>query len=69
MSKFMSLLQRAWDRTLVCSHGDWVDLAQSPDSLSTPTALLLCELPDERSWIAWVPDFGELVITLDQIVA
>ena len=37
----------------------WVNLRDLPSSDSHDQAFLLCEV-DEQTWVAWVPDYGEL---------
>lgn len=41
--------------------GDWVRLTELPSPYSFDEALLLCET-EPGYWLAWVPDFGELLI-------
>lgn len=41
--------------------GDWVKLTELPSPYSFDEALLLCET-EPGYWLAWVPDFGELLI-------
>jgi hypothetical protein len=41
--------------------GDWVRLRELPSPYSFDEALLLCET-EPGNWLAWVPDFGELLI-------
>ncbi|HEY9639896.1 MAG TPA: hypothetical protein V6C57_05400 [Coleofasciculaceae cyanobacterium] len=48
--------------------GTWVKLLYPPTVYSFDEARLLCEMPDDR-WLAWVPDHGEILLTLDEFVA
>jgi hypothetical protein len=43
----------------------WVKLRDSLSPYSFDEALLLCQEASE-SWIAWVPDFGEIVLERHQ---
>lgn len=44
----------------------WVTLHHPPSDYSHHEALLLCEaMPGE--WVSWVPGYGEIVLTLDQL--
>jgi hypothetical protein len=43
--------------------GDWVRLPELPSAYSYDEALLLCEI-GAGEWLAWVPDFGELLINV-----
>jgi hypothetical protein len=43
--------------------GDWLKLAKLPSVYSFDEALLLCET-EPGHWLAWVPDFGELLIQI-----
>lgn len=40
----------------------WVQLRQRPDPLSSDEALLLCQYSAE-GWIAWVPGYGEILLS------
>ena len=69
MFDVVAYLQQALDQTQSLQRGDWVELWQSPSALGSSAALLLCELADERSWVTWVPNFGELVVSPEQIAS
>ena len=43
----------------------WVKLQQPPSPYSHDEALLLCQHSDNE-WIAWVPDYGEVVVHRSQ---
>ena len=44
------------------SHSStWVKLQQPPSPYSYDEALLLCKHSDTE-WIAWVPDYGEILL-------
>lgn len=43
----------------------WVKLLDLPGPFSFDEALLLCEYP-EGQWLAWVPDFGEILLSPGQ---
>ncbi|NJR66485.1 MAG: hypothetical protein HC772_16050 [Leptolyngbyaceae cyanobacterium CRU_2_3] len=46
----------------------WVRLLYPPTAFSFDEAWLLCEIPGDR-WLAWVPDHGEVLLTLDEFVS
>lgn len=43
----------------------WVKLINPPTAFSFDEAQLLCQYSDE-AWLAWVPDYGEILLTLDE---
>ncbi|XHX76786.1 MAG: hypothetical protein RBJ76_20455 [Stenomitos frigidus ULC029] len=43
----------------------WVQLLQPPNAYSSDEALLLCPIGDNQ-WLAWVPDYGEIVLESEQ---
>lgn len=43
----------------------WVELCCAPDCFSSDQALLLCPC-SENHWVAWVPDFGEIELAIDE---
>lgn len=43
----------------------WVKLQKCPSPYSYDEALLLCQHSDTE-WIAWVPDYGEIVLHRSQ---
>lgn len=43
----------------------WVRLRQPPTAFSFDEAWLLCECDSDR-WLAWVPDYGEIMLTTDE---
>jgi hypothetical protein len=43
----------------------WVKLLEPPTPFSWAEALLLCQCSDEL-WLAWIPDYGEHFLTLDE---
>lgn len=43
----------------------WVKLWQAPSAYSSDEALLLCQTADYQ-WVAWVPDYGEIVLEREQ---
>lgn len=47
---------------------EWVKLLDLPHSLSHDEALLLCPQSDSE-WVAWVPNFGEVVLHVSQFRA
>lgn len=71
----MAVISSAWlDRSdlrvasqseLLLQANSWVKLHQPLSAYSFDEALLLCECPDGR-WIAWVPDFGEVLLSVEQ---
>lgn len=44
-----------------CQSSRWVKLQEQPSPYSHNEALLLCQHSDTE-WIAWVPDYGQIVI-------
>jgi hypothetical protein len=44
----------------------WVKLLHSPTAFSFDEAWLLCECGDNE-WLAWIPDYGELVVRSEEI--
>jgi hypothetical protein len=44
---------------------EWVQLLQHPTAYSGDEALLLCQC-SEREWLAWIPEYGEILLTIDQ---
>lgn len=49
------------------SSSTWVKLRDLPSPYSSDEALLLCEAEEGR-WVAWVPDFGEIVLDPSQMI-
>jgi hypothetical protein len=45
----------------------WVQLRDCLSEFSDDRALLLCQETEDR-WVAWVPDYGEAILTRDQIL-
>lgn len=43
----------------------WVKLVQPPSVFSADEALLLCQC-SETQWLAWVPEYGEIVLDIDE---
>ncbi|MBW4521442.1 MAG: hypothetical protein KME16_17310 [Scytolyngbya sp. HA4215-MV1] len=46
----------------------WVRLRELPSTYSFDEALLLCRAADDR-WLAWIPDFGEILLEPGQFYA
>jgi hypothetical protein len=44
---------------------EWVKLLSPPTAFSADEALLLCQC-SETEWVAWVPDYGEIVLNIRQ---
>jgi hypothetical protein len=44
----------------------WVRLLHPPTAFSFDEAWLLCECA-ENTWLAWIPDYGEIVLRSDEI--
>jgi hypothetical protein len=42
-------------------NSTWVKLREAPSPYSHDEALLLCQQSDTE-WVAWVPDYGEIVL-------
>lgn len=45
----------------------WVRLVNPPTAFSFDEAWLLCEY-SESQWLAWIPDYGEILLNLDEFV-
>jgi hypothetical protein len=43
----------------------WVKLFNPPTAFSFDEAWLLCEY-SEQKWLAWIPDYGELLLSTDE---
>lgn len=43
----------------------WVKLLSPPTVFSFDEAQILCQYSDE-AWLAWVPDYGEILLTIDE---
>ena len=43
----------------------WVNLLHPPSAYAHDQALLLCS-QDDRTWLAWVPNYGEITLRDDQ---
>lgn len=43
----------------------WVQLLELPSPFSFDEALLLCQHSNDQ-WLAWIPDYGEIVIHTSQ---
>jgi hypothetical protein len=43
----------------------WVKLRELPSPFSADEALLLCQY-SENQWLAWVPEYGEILLDVDQ---
>ena len=50
-----------------CQSSTWVKLREQPSPYRPDEALLLCQHSDSE-WIAWVPDYGEIVIHRRQFI-
>ena len=46
----------------------WVKLFNPPTAFSFDEAWLLCECSDEK-WLAWIPDYGEILLSKDEFCA
>lgn len=45
----------------------WVRLSQRPTPFSSDEALILCQC-SENQWIAWVPDYGEITLSANDVI-
>ncbi|MEC4815475.1 MAG: hypothetical protein SAK29_19680 [Scytonema sp. PMC 1069.18] len=52
---FSCLIDGEWE------SGNWLKLYNIPDFLHFNEAVLLCR-ENENRWLAWVPDYGEILI-------
>jgi hypothetical protein len=43
----------------------WIKLRELPGPFSADEALLLCQY-SENQWLAWVPEYGEILLDTDQ---
>ncbi|UBF26870.1 hypothetical protein K9N68_02455 [Kovacikia minuta CCNUW1] len=43
----------------------WVKLVELPSPFCADEALLLCQC-SESQWLAWLPDYGEILLEVDQ---
>ncbi|HBE20908.1 MAG TPA: hypothetical protein DEG17_12635 [Cyanobacteria bacterium UBA11149] len=43
----------------------WVKLFNPPTAYSFDEAWLLCEC-DDNQWLAWIPDYGEILLKTDE---
>ncbi|MBN8561302.1 MAG: hypothetical protein J0L70_12305 [Leptolyngbya sp. UWPOB_LEPTO1] len=43
----------------------WVQLLNPPTAYSSDQGRLLCQVAEDQ-WLAWVPDYGELLLTTDE---
>jgi hypothetical protein len=44
----------------------WVPLKRRPTPYSADEALLLCQCSNDQ-WLAWVPNYGEITLSTDEI--
>ncbi len=64
---------RAWEKlgadstlsVLQYQPSTWVKLFNPPTAYSFDQAWLLCEY-SENQWLAWVPDYGEILLNTDE---
>lgn len=49
------------------SPSTWVKLRQPLTAYSFDEAWLLCEY-DDRHWLAWVPDYGEVLLSINDLI-
>ncbi|MDX2230492.1 MAG: hypothetical protein NW220_12700 [Leptolyngbyaceae cyanobacterium bins.349] len=60
---------KAWNTELPpqweLTPSTWVKLWQDPGIFSSDDALLLCQL-GHTQWLAWIPDYGELVLEREE---
>ncbi|NJK66217.1 MAG: hypothetical protein HC789_18730 [Microcoleus sp. CSU_2_2] len=43
----------------------WVKLLNPPTAFSFDEAWLLCQY-SEQKWLAWIPDYGEILLSTDE---
>jgi hypothetical protein len=43
----------------------WVKLFNPPTAYSFDEAWLLCQLSEEQ-WLAWIPDYGEILLNINE---
>ncbi len=44
----------------------WVKLHNPPTAFSFDEAWLLCPGAEEAQWVAWIPDYGEIAVELNE---
>ncbi len=44
----------------------WVRLLHPPTAFSFDEAWLLCQC-SEQQWLAWIPDYGEILLNVDEL--
>lgn len=56
-------LESAWYPVchITYNRDAWVKLLQPPSEYSFDEALLLCQ-ESPSAWVAWIPDYGEIVL-------
>jgi hypothetical protein len=47
----------------------WVKLLHPPTAFSFDEAWLLCPGPEAAQWLAWIPDYGEILLTAEDMIA
>lgn len=47
------------------SPSTWVKLFNPPTAFSFDEAWLLCQY-SEQKWLAWIPDYGEILLSTDE---
>ncbi|TAG94483.1 MAG: hypothetical protein EAZ09_11455 [Oscillatoriales cyanobacterium] len=50
------------------SASTWVKLFNPPTAFSFDEAWLLCECSEEK-WLAWIPDYGEILLNTNEFCA
>lgn len=61
----------AWEQLRISSPSPqdrpstWVRLFNPPTAFSFDEAWLLCQCSDEE-WLAWIPDYGEILLHTDE---
>jgi hypothetical protein len=66
-------LQAVQDQTSSCLVSEWtselasnwVDLVAPPEISASTQALLLLPCSDQ-AWLAWIPDYGEIILSVNQ---
>jgi hypothetical protein len=55
----------SWSSSNGHEPSTWVHLLESPSPFAYEEAFLLCQ-KSEDEWIAWIPDFGEIVLKIGE---
>ncbi|MCY7391615.1 MAG: hypothetical protein LH647_09025 [Leptolyngbyaceae cyanobacterium CAN_BIN12] len=57
-------LQTQRSHSSLSSSSAWVKLHNPPSELCQDEALLLCQAANNQ-WVAWIPDYGKILLTAE----